>query len=153
MKQASLFKGGEQGKRKAGRYYSSQFETYRDLWQSLQALKFAGDALWERVSLANIINFANQLRETGAQIDMGAVFFEEEDYTELKALLEAFGRFKMGKYRLLQIHSREDSKKIDSDTASDQIRQNYQYKDEYERLLDRIRVSFRTRLSSVAHDE
>lgn len=130
----------------ADRYATSQFDVYRQLWESLHDLSVAGDNLWGKASKTNVEKFARQLRLTQGRVHKGAIFFDDQDYTKLQELLTAFGRFEIGKLRLREIRSLVDLDNFAGEIGP-QIDQNRRYKEEYEAILDRIRVAFRSRLS------
>jgi hypothetical protein len=132
------------------KFASTQFEAYFDIWRSLQALRIAGDALWERASHENIGQFAQQLRDTSSQIQIYQPFFEESHYHVLKELLNEFGRFRLGKVRLVEFISSRDEGRVIHSMAEDQIFRNREIKDRYEALLEQIGNSFRAKLMQFA---
>jgi hypothetical protein len=137
-------------------YAKSQFEAYCEAWKSLQALRLAGDDLWERASEDNLLNFANRLRSAKQTAHEGEIFFEERDLSHLNEVLYAFSRFQLGKARLVNIRSKQDLQQIVDDFGISnfeeevvwQIRQNHEYKLEYGKILEEIRKSFKKKLSS-----
>jgi hypothetical protein len=139
-------------------YTTSQFKSYCNIWKSIQALRLAGNNLWERASKENFVKFSNQLRETSQLVHEDSIFFEESDYSELRSVLEEFELFHIGKERLIDIRSTQDfeiQEKLFSPhqfqkMISQQITENEQHKVQYEKVLDRVRVSFRQKLSSAA---
>lgn len=129
-------------------YERSQFKAYCDIWKVLQVLRDAGDSLWEIASKENILNFALHLRETTSKIRESAIFFDEGDYEQLNRLLKDFGSFRLGKLRLHEIRSQTDiDRYVRLHAAQEQINKNYIIKQQYEELLEKIRVSFKNRLS------
>ncbi|MBD2233101.1 hypothetical protein [Phormidium tenue] len=136
-------------------YANSQFEAYCNVWKSLQALRLAGDDLWERASEDNLLNFANQLRSAKQTAHEGEIFFEEEDLSHLNVVLRAFSQFRLGKTRLVNIRSKQGLEEIVDDFGIEnfeeevdwQIRENHKYKLEYEKILNEIRKSFNGKLS------
>lgn len=139
-------------------YTKSQFKAYCNIWKSLQALRLAGNNLWERASKENLVKFSNQLRDTTQLAHEESIFFEESDYSELRSVLEEFECFHIGKERLIDIRSTQDFEKQEKlfsphklqKNIYQQIKENERHKVQYERVLDRIRVSFRQKLSSAA---
>src|SRR5205085_4305377 len=82
---------------RASNFANSQFEAYCKVWKSLQALRVAGDDLWESATEDNIVIFAKCLRETYTTAGEGELFFEDRDRNDLIGILEAFGRYRLGK--------------------------------------------------------
>jgi hypothetical protein len=117
-----------------------------------------GSELWDKASQENLVRFANQLRDTTQLVYEDSIFFEELDYSQLKSVLENFKYFHIGKERLIKIRSIEDikhQKKLFSPVEikriiAEQIEINRHHKIDYESILDRIRVSFNSKLSRVA---
>lgn len=136
-------------------YAKSQFEAYCNAWKSLQALRLAGDDLWERASEDNLLSFADQLRSAKQTAHEGEIFFEEKDLSHLNKVLNSFSRFRLGKASLLKIRSKRDLQEIvDHFRIRDlekevawQIQRNHSYKLEYEKILEEIRKSFKRKLS------
>jgi hypothetical protein len=127
-------------------YATAKFRSYWDVWRTLQLLRLAGNDLWEQATNENVLTFSNQLRATLDKVEESAIFFDEADYRKLKNILEIFGAFRLGKIRLLEIRSERDLRLVFTDIAEKQIDYNRQYKDEYEELLNEIRISFRERI-------
>lgn len=139
-------------------YTKAQFEAYCDVWKSLQALRLVGSELWDKASKENLVEFANQLRNTTQSVYENSIFFEELDYSQLKSVLEKFKCFQIGKTRLIEIRSIEDIEQQEElfslteikRKIAERIESNRVHKTEYESILDRIRVSFNSKLSRVA---
>jgi hypothetical protein len=129
-------------------YVNAQFEAYCSVWKTLQALKYAGDALWRQATTENLAHFAAQWHRTKLTVDEGGIFFEEEHHQSLLHLLKKFGEYNDGKMKVVQIRSQQDAKWGNPDLLRQQIDRNWHYKVEYEQLLEKIRVSFRERLSN-----
>jgi hypothetical protein len=129
-------------------YDRLKIKSYWDVWRKLHLLRLAGDDLWGKLNDDNILTFSKQLRETQDKVEESAIFFDEEDYINLKNLLETFENFKLGKVYLGEIRSSEDLRFVSIGLALQQIEINRKYKDKYESLLDKIRVTFRERLCS-----
>lgn len=138
----------------ANRFKNAQFEAYANVWKSLQALRLAGDDLWEKADIKNLSRFADKLRKTITVVREGDLFFEEDDRKNLLESLNEFGRFRLGKRRLIEIRSipefEEDVRRgyLPLAQVTEQIEENYRYKVKYEKLLEKIRVSFKERLSN-----
>ena len=137
---------------RADKYYSSQFEEYLYLWKSLQELKRTGEALWKKAKAPTLEIFARQLRSTKKRVDDAAFFFEERDYDELRLLLDEFGKYEIGKKKIIEIRSIADVDEWAVDQVNRQIVDNQRHKKQYEHLLDNIRSSFRQKLSALDED-
>jgi hypothetical protein len=134
------------------RFASSQFEAYCNAWRSLQAVRLAGEELWEKATAERIVTFSAALKQAALIVGEGKIFFEPHDLIELRKLLKALGWFRRGKGNLVAMRSLEsgepeaeyyERRLLDIQT---QIEENRLYKAEYEQLLERIRFSFRSRL-------
>lgn len=139
-------------------YSKSQFEAYCNAWKSLQALRLAGDDLWEEANDSNLVKFAEQLRSTLQTARESEIFFEELDRQDLFLALEKFENFRIGKRDLVEIRSQQDFVKFSRQGSipprphlqqeiTRQIEKNRQCKIVYEEILDRIRQSFNKKLS------
>lgn len=137
------------------KFAKSQFEAYCNAWKSLQGLRVAGDDLWEIASQENVIVFAKRLREAKTIVREEEIFLEDKDREDLNKVLRDFMNFRLGKVELIEIRSKRDIEKYSymseeqiEREVSRQIQENYKYKIQYEQLLEKIRVSFKRRLSS-----
>lgn len=140
------------GGTRVSNYANAQFESYWGVWKRLQSLKLAGDELWRETSAPNLVNFADELRKTKLVVNEGELFFEEQDRQELIRILKAFSEYRLGKSKVIDIRSQHKAQQIVDEFAymlQNQIEENWQLKQEYERLLEHIRSSFRTRLSTM----
>ncbi len=128
-------------------FASAQFESYCDAWKSLQSLRLIGNDLWNKANSENILKFANQLRQTEILVSEGEIFFEDRDRLHLLQVLRAFGEFRIGKERLIDIRS---TRRIEywEEEATFQIRRNHKIKMEYDQLLEDVRISFNKKLSN-----
>ena len=135
-------------------FTKSQFEAYSEVWKSLQGLRIAGDDLWEKASHENVIAFAERLRETSKFVYEGEIFFDDKDRDNLLEVLRCFGQYRIGKMELIDIRTkRELEESIESEkefesVVTEKIKRNYKNKTLYEQLLEKIRVSFKKRLSN-----
>lgn len=138
-------------------FAKSQFESYSDVWKSLQALRLAGDDLWAKATGDNLIQFAKQLRTTTRVTREGEIFFEPTDRQQLLDVLGAFEDFQIGKQRLVDFRSKLDIERFSREGSlprkhleafiADQIEANRRYMNSYEQILDKVRESFNKRLS------
>lgn len=112
------------------RFNAQQFSLYNDLWISLLDLKVMADALWNRASPDDLLRFSRQLKETSKAVERGAIFLEEEHYTNLQGLINIFKNFEFGKTRLIELRTRSDleGRNIDNEQIRFQIENNRPYK-------------------------
>jgi len=134
----------------SNKYLETKFELYRAVWQSLHELKEAGNILWERASKENILNFASLLNQARSIVEINAILFDEQEHKDLLKILDGFGKFNVGKSRLLDIRSERDEYAIFPWNIEHQIEQNGKIREDYEALLILICDKFRNRLSSWA---
>jgi hypothetical protein len=137
----------------------SQFEAYCNVWKSLQALRLAGEELWSRASEDNLIRFAAQLRETTRLVHEESLFFQDLERGQLFSALRAFREFRIGKRDLIDINSRQKLDRFSSEGSiphgshlqleiEEQLERNQRYRWDYNEIVDRIRASFRQKLSN-----
>lgn len=140
-------------------YLESQFKAYADIWKSLQALRFAGDEIWEELTEDTVKGFAKEWLNVQTMVADSAIFFDEEDYDTLRELLGIISEFRLGKLHLYEIYQERNSSSLEwaaNDAVTwaraevvQQIEQNGRYKQRYEILLDRVGKSFRKRLAAI----
>ena len=134
----------------ADRYANSQYDIYIELWQTLQGMKFAVESLWERANNQNIATLAKLLRQTRLKADNWSLFFDESHLKELNHLLKILEKFSAGKASLIQIRNKNDiSRYFVEELEQRVISQNQHYKQEFESLLEKMRVSFKKRISTI----
>ena len=134
-------------------FLKSQYDVYIELWKSLQGLRFAVDALWQKANRNNIVALAKQLRYMRSQVDNWSLFFEETHLQELNRLLNILENFEGGKIELVRIRSSEDITRYFQNEIEKQIEQNRLYKEEFEQIIEEMRVSFKRRLSRIEYEE
>jgi len=126
----------------ANKFKNAQFETYSNVWKSLQSLRLAGDDLWKKADLDNLEKFRDELYRTTSVVRDGEIFFEDVDRENLLRVLNAFDDYFFGKMGLLDYSFHEE-------LITQQVSRNKKFKVRYEELLENIRISFRKRLSSL----
>lgn len=122
-------------------YSADQFNAYKNVWRSLQALEKLGNDLWIGATKETIKEFSQQLAETRQLVREQALCFDEGDYMSLRDVLADFEQFVNGKERLFD---------LPPDAMKRQIQRNGEIKLRYEELLNRIRISFRDRINNLA---
>ena len=138
------------------KFATSQYNSYCEVWKKLQALRLAGDDLWDKASQINIVKFAKYLRETKSIVYEGEIFFDDRDRKDLLDILHVFEGYHLGKIGLIEVRTKKDitSKSyIDEDQIEREIKEqifhNFNYKIQYGQLLEKILISFRSRLSHL----
>lgn len=132
-------------------FTESQVDIYIQLWEILQAMCLAVEALWYRVTPENLALLARQLRNTKRKIARWSLFFDQQDLVEIEQIIRALEQFEIGKQRLYEIKSVTDVDSYSSQEATEQIEQNRQYKTRFENLLERLRQSFRDKLAQIKY--
>ncbi len=134
------------------RLSNAQFELYSDVWSRLQDLKTIGDRLWERASQETLEHFVVVLKNAEIAINRGRLILPEEQYQELLRVFASFNEYRVGKLRLIEIRSDEELQEHfrndNEDNIRNQVRNNREYKERYEQLLDSIVDGFRARLGA-----
>ncbi len=136
----------------ADRFANSQYEVYLQLWESLQSLHLTVDALWHKATLQNVAALAQELKDDKSRIQKLSMFFKDEHYTELLQFIEHLEQFRAGKVTLIDIRKRSDLRLVFPEVVQEQIKQNLVAKEQFERLLETLRRSFRDRLSRIEVD-
>ena len=85
-------------------------------------------------------------------INNWSIFFEEQHLNELKRLLKILEDFEAGKTNLLRIRSRDNIPNYFKEEIKKQIWINKQYKEEFEQLLEKLRVSFQKQLCHLNNE-
>lgn len=147
-------------KKQTGRFTRSQYEAYTEVWNSLQDLRLVGDDLWSLADEKNLRAFAKQLRETKVIASKAELFLDDDDRRELFSTLRDFERYSGGKRSLIDLRASSKIRQFlpatkyvgfsEEDThlkIAKQIKINGWMKSQYEKVLDKIRVSYRKRLS------
>lgn len=135
------------------KYAESQFDVYIELWQTLQGLRLAVDSLWHGATRTNIEALARELATTKEMANGWSIFFVKRHLKELNRLFKVLENFKVGKIRLIEIRSREDMERVFPDKIRYQIEQNRMFKEDFEKLLEELRESFKSRLSEIEEPE
>jgi hypothetical protein len=139
-------------KTRAMEFATSKDKAYVDVWKSLQALRLAGDDLWNTANEENLLTFAKQLRKTTKLVREGEIYFDDEDREKLLGVLTRFGQYRLGKVRVVELRTKSDLRDIKphhlDQVIEEQVNKNRAFKSTYEDLLEKIRVSFKRRLSN-----
>lgn len=98
----------EKAKLKLTFYSEKQFRIYNDLWLNLCELKIAMDDLWAVVNQDTLLTFQQQLLKTDDLLEKGALLVEQRHYQELKAILNDFGNYRLGKQSLYELRQEQD---------------------------------------------
>jgi hypothetical protein len=125
------------------RFVASQYEVYLQLWGTLQGLKLAVDALWAEANKENIDILADQLRHTRIKINELSLFFDDGQLENLREIINALENFRAGKVTLREIRTKSDLDYVMIPEVRDQIRQNHQYKQRIEVLMENLRHQLR----------
>lgn len=121
-------------------------------------MHIAVDSLWGRATKTNIEALARELTATkergrNKKLMRGPFFLKKRHLKELNKLFKILENFRAGKIRLIEIGSREDMGYVFPDVIRDQIEQNRSFKEDCEKLLEELRVSFKSRLSEIEEPE
>ena len=134
----------------ADKYANSQYDIYIELWQSLQGMRLAVDALWENANEKNIIALSKVLQELRFKIDNWSIFFEGTHIIEINKLLNILEEFSAGKSDLVRIRYNQNVPRYFVHELEERvISKNKNYKEEFESVVEKMRVSFQKRLSQI----
>ncbi|WP_157091339.1 hypothetical protein [Paenibacillus antarcticus] len=100
-------KKGEIDKAKTlfSRYSEHQFSLYTELYRSLYDLKIAADKLWEIADYNKLRDFSKQLNNTITTVEKSILLIEDDHYSQLTELLDAFANYKIGKTDLIKFRN------------------------------------------------
>ena len=133
------------------RLSEAQFNLYVEVWNKLQEVKTAGDRLWEKASPDTLVAFRESLRAAYLAANRGRLILSEEHYTQLTELLRHFKDFEVGKAKLIETRDLHDVEQgFDILEIMNQVEENGQAKDSYDRLLGQIVAEFRKQLGIAA---
>jgi len=134
------------------RISEAQFKLYTGLWSHLQNLKIAGDGLWRKCAPETLTPFVTALSDARLATSRGQLILREEHHERLQGILVAFGQFELGKMHLLEIQTEQhlQNNLFGMNELERQIQANREYKNQYERLLDKILPEFRRHLGVAA---
>ena len=128
------------------RYSDKQFELYSNLWTAIYELKLHADDLWQDVSKPNLLKFSKKLHEAKRQVGINSIFFETEHYNELTELIKYFSEYEIGKERLMNLRQEFPYYVQDGQIL---INNNRDKKDQFDRLVEQIKIDFRNQLRGV----
>lgn len=145
------------------RYTETKFNLYLDLWNKLQDLKLVADLLWHEATKETLAAFVGSLIQVRVALEKASIVIDKEHFEQLREIISVFENFRLGKSRLVDIRSQRDFLEAYNMEGGDnissrslqiryQIEQNWDYKQQYERLLDKIRVELHGKLAKSQSD-
>jgi hypothetical protein len=131
----------------------ARFELYKEVWINLMDLMSAGNRLWVSASKENLENYISFLDKARQASNRGRLILKEEHYQQLQNLFKSFEEYQIGKRQLLNLRFPGAIEELycdfnESDIA-EQIQQNAQSKDAYEKLTENILSEFRNQLGLI----
>jgi hypothetical protein len=137
----------EKLKSKFLRYSESQFKTYNELWSSLCELEATCESLWNDANFDMVVRLGRDLAAAKMALRKSSILMEESHYNSLFTLFSRFSEFQFGKIRLLEIRKNiQEKSQISTADISFVVQGNANLKDEYMRLMEQIRLSFRAQI-------
>ena len=125
-----------------------QRNAYINVWQSLVSLELAGRALWRDITVQSLSNFADGLQDAEIQVGNHALFFSDDDYENIRGMLEAADFYLSGKVRLGDIDSDSIPNFGVNREIRQQIRQNREWLTRYQNLLGKLRTSLHEQVAA-----
>ena len=105
-------------------------------------------------SAKNLHDFITVLSNARIAINRGRLILNSGHYERLREAFELFDNYQVGKARLIELRSAEHIEEVRRDFPEYEIRQqiheNSNSKESFERLLDEILVEFKSQLSLAA---
>ncbi len=127
------------------RFKENQFTLYMEVWNKLQDVQIFGEQLWNSVTLNGLLSFSDALKSAKIFVNRGKILLSDDDYYRINEILTSFENYYVGKGQLYEFRN---SRNLDFDGSDirNQIDNNSRRRQEYERLLNKIKTDFRVRL-------
>ncbi|MDQ1340510.1 MAG: hypothetical protein QG567_1667 [Campylobacterota bacterium] len=131
------------------RFNSKQFELYNQLWSSLIDLKISADELWDFATIPKLKDFSKKVINAKIAIEKNSLLIENKHYRQLIGLINKFEDFRFGKENLLSLKSIRNKTQEELNYSdlyqqdlNDIISENRQTKNNYDSLLDKLKIEF-----------
>ncbi len=121
----------------------SDRERLQKLWSALSDLRDAGDELWEVADQTRLIAFSGRLSEAEKELRRNAPFLERTHVEGLEGVLRAFGHFKFGKEKLVELRAIRTLANVSEHEIERTIKDNGRILEEYGRLVSAVCDSIR----------
>lgn len=82
-----------------------QLPVYKELWAALAGVKIAGDALWEKATIENLMTFREKLAVAEQAVHGLAPLMPAEDYERCGKIIQEFQSFRVGKMELIELRN------------------------------------------------
>jgi len=135
---------------KKEKYSHIRFELYNTLWSSLVDLKSKADELWGEVTNDSLKEFSKMLKKTEIEIEKSRLLLDFQDYDALIQIIRGFKNYQIGKKKILDINNKKsESLAQDFGEYFGQALSNFKTKQEYNSLLDRLSLKFKTNIEGT----
>lgn len=135
---------------KKEKYSHIRFELYNNLWSSLVDLKSKADELWGEVTNDSLKEFSKMLKKTEIEIEKSRLLLDFQDYDALIQIIRGFKNYQIGKKKILDINNKKsESLAQDFGEYFGQALNNFKTKQEYNSLLDRLSLKFKTNIEGT----
>jgi hypothetical protein len=129
------------------RYSEHQFNLYTELYRSLYDLKIAADTLWEIADFIKLKNFSKQLNNTITIVEKSILLIEDEHYTRLTGLLDAFANYRIGKTELIKFRNMNaHTQRVETEDILQVIDSNRIIKERYTEFIQEIGMLFKRQI-------
>ena len=113
-------------------------------------MKNIGKELWKHAEPKTLKEFSEQLKITKITVEKNALLIEDLDYAKLLDIISKFGKFEIGKLRLKEFRDKETNEFVKNGVDAIEIKrvidQNRQTKDEFNEMVDKLRISFKQQI-------
>lgn len=134
------------------KFVDTQYDAYIQLWETLQRLHSAVEALWSNAAKENVDILSQELKDAKKILRNGSLYFDKKHYSELTTILRILEGFRVGKIRLIDIRSQDDFRYFSVRDMQFQIERNRKMMKRFEKLLETLRGSFQEKLSEIEID-
>ena len=132
------------------RYSEKQFELYNNLWKVLWDLKKKADELWENADPKELPALSKKVWIVKEAVNINVLIIEEEHFEQLLNLVRQFEDFEFGKKQLVQLRNKTahqvEEIGVNPEMVRDVIDRNWATKQEYDRLISDLALSFRNQI-------
>ena len=128
------------------RYYTSQFQTYNEIWSALCEVERISENLWVNAKRTDVTRLVKALSKARQELHKGALLFEEEDFRELNNLLDEFEEFRFGKFKIVEMLEGRRLGYFPEEDIQEVINNNGSIRERYKSALEQVKGQLRSQI-------
>ncbi|MTI47670.1 MAG: hypothetical protein FH761_07495 [Firmicutes bacterium] len=128
---------------KAKIYNDTQFKHYNTLYSALIDLKLIANKLWENAEQSKVKILSKKLKEAIENLEKSRILIAEDDYLEMKRLIEIFSNYRVGKQKLIDIRNSNLNQIIDMYKVEEIINGNLDKLNNMNEIIEKITISIK----------